>query len=95
MKQFKNEKEVRDFFGSTTLKFHFMCDGVAEFKTVRQMLVNHQYKDFKVSLFPDDNPFGAYDSLDDLLSVCQIFEVEDLETGIILYHQKYIDYKNN
>jgi len=95
MRKMKTEKEVREFFGSTTLKFELMCDGVADFNTVSLINDNGDYKHFKISLFPNDNPFGAYESLDNLLSVMQIFEVLDLSNKEVIYHQKYIDFKNN
>lgn len=94
MKRFKNEKEVREFFGSTTLKFQIICDGVAEFETVKPMrLDDGNYATFKVSVFPDDNPFSAYDALDDLLGSCQIFEVLNVDEDVILYRKKTLTLK--
>ena len=99
MEQFKNENEIKDFFGGTVFQFQIISDGVAEFRTVKPIKIKDEYCNFLISIFPDENPFTIFDSLDDLMGASQIFEVHkiDMWTGESenIYHQKYIDYKNN
>ena len=75
MESFKTEKQIRDYFKSIVFEFEIMCDGVADYKTVLPLLIDGNYQHFKVSLFPNENPFCKYDCLDGLLGAMQIFEV--------------------
>lgn len=99
MKTFKTEKEVREFFKGVTFKFDFICDGVADFKTTIPIEVNEGYADFTVSVFPEENPFGVYDSFDSLLDGMQIFKVtinlSESNESKELFYKKFTNYRNN
>jgi hypothetical protein len=94
MEKFKNEKEVRDFFKSEMFKFFIFYDGILEMETLRSILIDGNYISFRVSLFPNDEPFLCYDTLDNMLDNMQIFEVmatEGLEDKPVeLYFQPYL-----
>ena len=98
MKELKTKKDVVNFFKGQTLKFKIFCDGVAEYKTTTPIKVHEDYFDFTVSFFNDENVLLDYSKIDGMLESYQVFQVtihyhdNSKET---IYHQKYIDYKNN
>jgi hypothetical protein len=94
MERFKNEKEVRDFFKSEMFKFSIFYDGILEMETVRSIQIEGNYVSFKVSLFPNGDPYFCYDSLDNMLGDMQIYEVVATEgltdEPVELYCQPYL-----
>jgi hypothetical protein len=89
------ELEVRKLVGNETLlQFDCLVDNIADFKTVRPMLVDGDYKHYKVSVFYEDcNVLHNYDSLDGFLRTMQIFEVTEISDTQSdhknIYHNKY------
>lgn len=89
------ELEVRKLVGlETVLKFDCLVDNIADFKTVRPLLVDGDYKHYIVSVFYEDcNVIQNYDSLDGFLATMQIFEVTEISDTQTdhknIYHNKY------
>lgn len=87
------EQEVRQLVGhKTILKFDYLVDSVAEYKTVTPVLIDDQYKNYKVSFFCESfDAIFAYDSLDGFLSTMQIFEVTVITDSPSDYNNIYIN----
>ena len=89
------ETEVRELVGlETVLEFECIIDNIAEFKTLKPVFVDGDYRHYKVSVFYEDcDVLFKHDSLDGFLESMQIFEVTQIintESNIInIYHNKY------
>jgi hypothetical protein len=90
---FKDNQELLDFFDGITLKFNFLSDGVAHYKTTIPKFIQGNFVDVSASFYHDDGQcLQDYDLFEDLSNFNQLSEVSYYtpeHENIILYFSKY------
>ena len=91
---FKNEKEVKQFFGNEMMKFSFMSDNIIFYETLAPIALGDDYYNFQVSFYYESGTdFFDYENLKILSSDFRVSEVQaislDNKNTVTMFFQKY------
>ena len=98
----KHEDSIKNFIGrKTVLKFDFMSDNIAKYKTVTPIKINPNKEDdinsyfvnYEIEFFVEDGrELFCYDTLSEFLDRHQIYEVFEVPMEITNLEQREIIY---
>ena len=78
-KFFKNEGEIREFFGSNVFQFQFRTDGILYYKSINPIAVGGDYNFYEVNLVDDDmEVLYGYSTLSGNEGWLEKFKIEDV-----------------
>ena len=100
MEQLANKQAVINYIGkNTVVKFSAYLDGVMHYEMVVPKTINDEYYIMRIEVFHNEEPFMDFETIEDLTHKRQVFELHRAEYPFgeseCLYHEKYIDPKNN
>jgi hypothetical protein len=90
---FKNNEDLLSYFEGVTLRFNFLSDGMAHYKTTIPKLIDGNFIDVTASFYYDDgSSLLDYSTFEDMSHFNQLSEIYYFNTNqdkIVLYFAKY------